>query len=239
MRQFGLAMFDDVTMRKGMKLLRQNRLLLLFLVFLLAVRLFVVDWYGVPSGSMYPTLLIGDRVVSNRMAYDVRLPFADTVLLHIDDPRRGDIVTFISPDDGLHLVKRVVALPGDVVSMRNNILEINGIRAAYGKPDPEVADHHVPDYEGKQEVIEESILGQERAILLMPGRKAFRDFGPVTIPAGQYVVLGDNRDNSKDSRYLGFIRRGLLTGRVTRIAFSFDPDRAYRPRWERFGAAPE
>jgi signal peptidase I len=231
--------FNNATMRTLTTLLRQNRILLSFLFCLAFIRLFVADWYGVPSGSMYPTLLIGDRVISNRMAYDIRLPFTETILLRLHEPRRGDIVTFMSPDDGMHLVKRIVAIPGDTVSMRNNILEINGVRAAYGEADPDIAGHRVPGYDDEQIVREERIFGEDHAILLMPGRKAFRDFGPVTIPAGEYVVLGDNRDNSKDSRYLGFIRRGLLTGRVTRVAFSFDPDRGYRPRWERFGVATE
>jgi signal peptidase I len=218
------------------KLLADNKGFLFFLFAMIVVRSAVADWYGVPSGSMYPTLLIGDRIVSDRLAYDIKIPFTDIIVKHIADPERGDIVTFSSPQDGLRLVKRVIAVPGDVVEMHGEELTINGVKASYDSASGEVATRLTPDYEGLQMVLNERILGSERSIIVMPRRMALRTFGPVTVPSGQYLMLGDNRDNSRDSRYIGFVKRELITGRVERIAFSLDTSKYYLPRIDRFGA---
>src|ERR1700750_2050031 len=93
------------------KLVAANKGFLCFLLGMLLIRSAVADWYGVPSASMYPTLLIGDRIFANRLAYDVKLPFTDIALGHIADPQRGDIVTFTSPQDGVRLVKRLIGVP--------------------------------------------------------------------------------------------------------------------------------
>lgn len=219
------------------KLIADNKGFLFFLFAMIIVRSAVADWYGVPSGSMYPTLLIGDRILSDRLAYDVKIPFTDVIVKHLADPRRGDIVTFTSPQDGVRLVKRLVGLPGDVVEMRGEELVINGVKASYGAADGAVATHLTPDYAGEQLVLTEQILGSRRPIIVMPQRMALRTFGPVTVPPGQYLMLGDNRDNSRDSRYIGFVKRELITGRVQRVAFSLDTARFYLPRIDRFGAA--
>lgn len=222
-------------MRHIRKLIAENKGFLFFLFAMFAVRSAVADWYGVPSGSMYPTLMVGDRIVSNKLAYDVRLPFADVIIKHLADPQRGDIVTFTSPEDGTRLVKRLVALPGDVVEMRGDELIINGFKASYDQAGGDVVIRLSPGYSGQQLVLTEQILGSRRPIIVMPGRTALRSFGPVTVPQGQYLMLGDNRDNSKDSRYIGFVKRELIGGRVTRVAFSFDTDNYYLPRIDRFG----
>jgi signal peptidase I len=219
------------------RLIAGNKTFLIFLFGMLVVRSAVADWYDVPSGSMYPNLMIGDRVVSNRLAYDVKLPFTDVIVKRLADPRRGDIVTFTSPEDGTRLVKRIVAVPGDVVEMRGERLTINGVAATYDEAAGAVAQHVTPDYGGRQSVLNERVLGQQRAIIVMPERPARRDFGPLAVPDGQYLMLGDNRDNSKDSRYIGFVRRELITGQVRRVAFSLDADRHYAPRFERFWAS--
>lgn len=215
----------------------ENKGFLFFMFGMIMVRSAVADWYGVPSGSMYPTLMIGDRIVTDRLAYDVKLPFTDVIIHHIADPRRGDIVTFTSPEDGNRLVKRLIALPGDVVEMRGEQLIINGVQASYGQAGPDVISRLSPDYAGPQLVLSEQILGSQRPIIVMPERKALRSFGPVTVPPGQYLMLGDNRDNSKDSRYIGFVSRELISGQVKRVAFSFDTSRYYLPRMDRIGAA--
>lgn len=219
------------------KLIADNKGFLFFLFGMIMVRSAIADWYGVPSGSMYPTLMIGDRIVTDRLAYDVKLPFTDVILRHLADPKRGDIVTFTSPEDGNRLVKRLVAIPGDVVEMRGEQLIINGVQASYGQPGSDVLAHLSPDYAGPQLVLTEQILGSRRPIIVMPERKALRSFGPVTVPSGQYLMLGDNRDNSKDSRYIGFVKRELITGQVKRVAISFDANHYYLPRVDRVGVA--
>ncbi|MDF3035879.1 MAG: lepB [Paucimonas sp.] len=200
---------------------------------MLFVRTTLADWYAIPTGSMYPTLLIGDRVVSNKLAYDIKLPLTAIRLAHVSDPQRGDIVTFSSPIDGTRLVKRLVAIPGDRVEMRGSRLLINGIQAEYRATGSDIAGQITPDYPERQLVFEEQYLQSRHSILLMPERLSYRDFGPVTVPDGKYLMLGDSRDNSADSRFIGFVRRELLTGRVERIAFSLDAQRHYLPRFER------
>lgn len=219
------------------KWITENKGFLFFLFGMVVVRSAIADWYGVPSSSMYPTLMIGDRIISDRLAYDIKIPFTDVIVKHIADPQRGDIVTFSSPEDGVRLVKRVVGVPGDVVEMHDEQLMINGVRASYDPATGDTATHLTPNYEGEQRILNEQIFGKQRPIIVMPGRAAMRSFGPVTVPQGEYLMLGDNRDNSKDSRYIGFVKRELLTGQVKRVVFSLDTDKYYLPRVERFGTA--
>jgi len=217
------------------KLCRENKGFLAFLLGMLLFRSAIADWYVVPSGSMYPTLLIGDHVMANRLAYDVKLPFTDVILRHNADPVRGDIVTFTSPADGVRLVKRLVAVPGDVVEMRDERLTINGVALEYQpfKAHAELT----PDYTGQQVVFNENLLGKNHAVIQMPERISIRSFGPVKVPDGQYLMLGDNRDNSADSRYIGFVKRELITGQVTRVLYSLDEKNYYLPRLNRFASA--
>ena len=220
------------------KLLVENRGFILFMVGMILFRSALADWYVVPSGSMYPTVMIGDRIIANRIAYDLKLPFTDIVLEHVADPKRGDIVTFASPVDGTRLVKRLIGVPGDRVELRDEILYLNGVSAAYATAVGGVARQHAPDYSGLQVVLNETTPDSRRPIMLMPERDGIlRSFGPVLIPAGQYLMLGDNRDNSQDSRYIGMVRRDLITGRVSWVAFSLDTDHFYMPRLARFGAS--
>jgi signal peptidase I len=217
------------------KMIAGNKGFLFFLFGMIVVRSAVADWYGVPSGSMYPTLMIGDRIVTDRLAYDVKLPFTDVILKQLADPRRGDIVTFSSPEDGVRLVKRIIGLPGDVVEMRGEELIVNGEKASYVPVSGDIATQLAPDYPGQQLVLNEQLFGNQHPIIVMPERMAARTFGPVTVPPDQYLMLGDNRDASKDSRYIGFVKRELITGQVKRVAFSLDTDKFYLPRVDRFG----
>src|SRR6478609_9516389 len=114
-------------MQRIKKLIAGNKGFLFFLFGMIVVRSAVADWYHVPSESMYPTLMVGDRIVADRLAYDVKIPFTDVIVKHVADPKRGDIVTFTSPQDGSRLVKRLIAVPGDVVEMRGEELVINGV----------------------------------------------------------------------------------------------------------------
>lgn len=217
------------------KLLLQNRGFIVLMFGMLLFRSAIADWYVVPSSSMVPTLLIGDRVLAYRLAYDIKLLFTNIILSHQADPVRGDIVTFTSPADGRRLVKRLIAVPGDVVEMQEESLIINGNQIGYVPVTEPGA--LTPDYFGTQLVFKEDLPGHPHAIITMPQRQALRSFGPTTIPEGQYMMLGDNRDNSQDSRYIGLIRRELITGRVNRVLYSLDADDYFLPRLNRFVSA--
>lgn len=192
----------------------------------------VADWYDVPSGSMEPTILPGDRIVANKLAYGLRLPFTFTWLATWGEPRPGEIVILHSPKDGTRLVKRLVAGPGDTVEMRDNHLFLNGRAVVYSPiSDAQIGPHE--DRQGRRFAAEQ--LGSHtHAVMATLGTPAIRTFGPLSVPQGQYFVMGDNRDNSGDSRYFGFVSRDQIVGRSSAIALSLDPDRWHMPRWERF-----
>lgn len=220
------------------QLIADNKGFLLFVFGMIIMRSALADWYLVPSSSMYPHLLEGDRVISNRIAYDFKLPFTDVILKQLGNPERGDIVTFTSPEGGIRLVKRVIGLPGDVVEMRDQKLIINGVAGEYAAVLDLDPSHLTParEYALEQKVLSETLGDFKHNIIVMPERSALRSFGPVTVPEGHYMMLGDNRDNSNDSRFYGFVKRELLTGRVSRLMYSLDSDNYYRPRFDRFGA---
>jgi signal peptidase I len=182
---------------------------------------------------MRPNLLEGDVVFVNRLAFDLKVPLTDVIVTHLGEPRRGDVVTFSSPHDGTRLIKRLIGLPGDVVEMRNERLIINGNKANYAVLDramEPVAGGQLDAYR-----LSETMAGQRRRIQVMPQVNASRSFGPVTIPADHYMMLGDNRDNSADSRYFGLVPRELLIGRAERVLVSADYQGNWMPRTERFG----
>jgi signal peptidase I len=213
--------------------LRANKGFLLFLLLFGIFRTAVADWNPIPSGSMRPNLLEGDVVFVNRLAFDLKLPLTDIVVAHLGDPQRGDVVTFSSPKDGTRLIKRVIALPGDVVEMRDERLVINGEAAGYSAAGegPEKLNGGVTT---AQQLLE-TVKGGQRRIQLLPQVDARRNFAPVTIPKGQFLMLGDNRDNSADSRFIGLVPRALLIGRAERVLVSADMLGNWMPRTERFG----
>ena len=194
-----------------------------FLAFVLCLGLFrtvMADWNPIPSGSMRPTLLEGDVVLVNRLAYDLKLPLSDISLAPTGQPQRFDVVTFSSPTDGVRLIKRIVGLPGDVVEMRDEVLYINGVAASY---DPLRSS--------------EALNGVSHRLQLLPQTPALRSFGPVTVPPDQYFMLGDNRDNSADSRYIGPVPRKLLIGRAHHILVSANILDHWQPRLDRIAHA--
>jgi signal peptidase I len=194
----------------------------------------VADWNRIPSGSMRPNLLEGDVVLINRLAYDFKLPLTDIVVSRLADPGRGDIVTFSSPKDGTRLIKRIVALPGDVVEMRDEALFVNGSAASYDDPET-VNENSENDGDTRALRMTESIAGSHRRVQWLAGVAARNSFGPIRIPGDHYLMLGDNRDNSADSRYFGFVSRQLLIGQAKRILVSADINDTWLPRLERFG----
>ncbi|HET8697778.1 MAG TPA: signal peptidase I [Gammaproteobacteria bacterium] len=213
--------------------LGRNRGFLLFLLCLAFFRTSVADWNPVPTGSMRPTILDGDVVLVNRLAYDFKVPFTHVALARLAEPHRGDVVTFDSPEDGTRLVKRLVALPGDVVEVRDDVLTINGQVARYS--DFGVADESREyGFAMTADTAVESVAGGRHAVQFLRGVSK-RDFGPEAVPPNHYFMMGDNRDDSADSRYFGFVPRELLVGHAHHILVSADIKGHWMPRFDRVG----
>lgn len=217
------------------RFLARNKGFITFMLCMLVFRSAVADWNVVPTGSMQPTIRIGDRILVDKLAYDVRLPLTHVSLVHLADPQRGDIVVLDSPAAHERLVKRVIGLPGDQVAMRGNVLFINGHAASYAGS----SYSGIHDDQGDPAHYEVEHYGAMRhAIRLSDHRPSpASSFGPVQVPPGQYLLLGDDRDNSMDSRYFGFFPRNEIVGRAHHVVASLDPEHHYLPRSDRFGAA--
>lgn len=218
-------------MRRLMSFLSQNKGTFVFLLGMLMFRSALADWSDVPTGSMQPTIQIGDRIVVDKAAYDIRVPFTHLSLVHLADPRRGDIVVLDSHAAGERLVKRVIGIPGDEIAMRSNVLFVNGVAARYS-PATVTGIHDDLRDPARYEVERAGDTAHLIRLSLYRPSEA-RDFGPVIVPAGQYLLLGDNRDNSMDSRYFGFFPRQEIVGRSRYVALSLDPSRHYLPRSHR------
>jgi len=216
------------------KLWIENRGIILFLFLFGLFRTAIADYNPIPSGSMRPSLLEGDVVLVNRVAYDLKVPLTDISLAQMGEPRRGDIVVFYSPKDATRMIKRLVALPGDTVEMRKGVLIINGEAAQYS--------------DGVQ--VQESIDGQsvlpalrlrehlgarDNVVQWLPTVPSLRSMPAFRVPEGHYWMMGDNRDNSADSRYIGPVPRHLLVGRAHHLVLSVAFKEDWLPRWERFG----
>ncbi|MEY2494942.1 MAG: signal peptidase [Verrucomicrobiota bacterium] len=193
----------------------------------------VADWNWVPTGSMKPSILEGELVFVNKLAYDLKVPFTTLHLSTWSNPVRGDVVVFYSPQDGTRLVKRVIGLPGDTVALRNHVPYLNGIPQQYSAADAVPFLRDV--FEDVNPVVAiEHLEACDHYVLSLPSRQALRNFGPFVVPADQYFMMGDSRDNSADSRYIGPVPRREIVGRVPRVILSFDPLRGYLPRVQRF-----
>jgi len=217
------------------KLWKEWRIPLFFIVFVvIPVKSSLADWNWVPTGSMNPTILEGDLIFVNKMAYDLRIPLTMHRLAKWSDPERGDIVICFSPEDDIRLVKRVIGLPGDTIQMKNNTLFLNGEPVDY----TEVGRDYTEILSGKRRV--KRVLAIEdlgrvaHSVMSIPAIQAMRSFGPVTVPQGSYFVLGDNRDSSRDSRYFGFVDRDSIVGKAKGVIGSFDITDKYQPRFKRF-----
>ena len=205
----------------------------LFFIIMAPLRFAVVDWNWVPSGSMKPTILEGDLVLVNKLSYDLKVPFTTRHLGQWGDPARGDIVVFFSPRDGTRLVKRVIGLPGDTVELRNDVLFLNGVRQTYSVQDPAGFKRDV--FEDRSPVVAVEHLGAcDHYVMALPGRSALRTFGPYAVPPGRYFMMGDSRDNSTDSRFIGTVARDQIVGKAGAVIVSFDTYRYLLPRLGRF-----
>ena len=174
---------------------------------------------------MQPTLLDGDKVWVNKLAYDVKIPFTEISLAELSDPNRGDVVIIDSKKADKRLVKRIVGVPGDTVYMQNNALVING----------EAANYEVLSRDDEAIIILEELPDKSHQARLSNRfvSRTARSYGPSEVPEGQYFVLGDNRDNSADSRVYSFVPREEIIGRSNSVVFSLDSDNNYMPRGER------
>ncbi len=197
------------TLSKKSRLRENVEALLIAVALALFIRAFVVQPFKIPSGSMIPTLLIGDQIFVTKFSYGVRMPFTNSVLIPVGRPKRGEIVVFKYPEDPTKdFIKRVIAVEGDTVEMRDRVIYINGVPAS----DPH-AHYTEPD----------SVARFDLAKTDFPARK---------VPANKFFVMGDNRDNSHDSRYWGFVDFSALLGRARIIYWSWDWDH-WRVRWGR------
>lgn len=204
---------------------------------MLIFRSAIADWNHVPSGSMEPGILEGDRLVVDKIAYDVRWPFTLTRIARWDHPERGDIVTFPSPKSRDLLIKRVIGVPGDTIQLVRNRLIINGIEATYVPLSPEEVASIPLRSRNEYDFMYEELLGNRRVVMWVKRRfpdHAPRSWGPYTVPTGTYFMMGDNRDRSSDSRAIGAIERRRVIGRAHTVAFSLDLDKYFVPRPRRF-----
>jgi len=196
-----------------------------------AIRVFVVQAFKIPSGSMIPTLLIGDHILVSKLSYGLQWPedckfkmtfppvtcYTSKPLVRFGDPQRGDIIVFRYPEDeDKDFIKRVVGRPGDVIQIRNKVVYVNGA------------------------ILDDRAFTQRVDPGIIEGTITTRDnFGPVTVPEGSYFVMGDNRDQSLDSRFWGFVSENKIRGRAFRIYWSWSGqgDWTNWVRWERIGRA--
>lgn len=185
--------------------------LLVALVLALVIRTFIIQAFKIPSGSMLDTLQIGDHLLVNKFLYGVKLPFSDAYVMEGADPQLGDIVVFKYPNNrSIDYIKRIVGVPGDVVEIRDKQLLRNG------------------------QPVREDYIRHSQPALVLPVRD---NYGPVTVPPGKYFMMGDNRDDSQDSRFWGFVSRADLHGKAWRIYWSSEG--IGNVRWGRFGRLVE
>ncbi len=229
------------------------------LLVMVPLRSSLVDWFDVPSGSMEPTIVPGDRIFVNKLAYGLRVPLTDEPCRWItkwDSPARGEIVICYSPEDGTRLVKRILGVGGDIIEFRNAKLIVNGVEAEYGPLEEEIQKQIDGGRFGIMRFARETIDGKSHPIVTSPndpkqkGRVGFfagppwnqptwtpANFGPIEVPKGEVLVIGDSRDQSKDSRYFGYIDEDQVVGRSPTVVFSWErPQGRILPRikWDRF-----
>jgi signal peptidase I len=198
----------------------------------LVLRSFLVEPFRIPSGSMMPTLLAGDFILVNKFDYGIRLPVIDTKIIGVDEPHRGDVVVFRYPKNpSVDYIKRVIGLPGDTISVFGKQVYVNGVLAPQTSLGPYTATGEGLYMTGADLRMEK--LGDvKHDILIMPGRPSRE--GEYVVPEGHYFVMGDNRDNSNDSRYWGFVPDENLVGKAFMIWMNWDSIQN-RISWERIG----
>ncbi len=205
------------------------------ILIVLLIRSFLVEPFRIPSGSMMPTLLVGDFILVNKFSYGIRLPVLDKKVVGIGEPERGDIVVFRYPENpSVDYIKRVVGVPGDHIVYTDKTLYING---------KAVQQHVEGTYQGTgggavmtgASMRREELGSVAHSILVMPNRPDMEvDF---TVPPGEYFVMGDNRDNSRDSRFWGTVPDQNLVGKAFFIWMNWDSDANGLVDWSRIGSS--
>ena len=212
--------------------------ILIALVLFLVIRTFLVEAFRIPTGSMENTLLVGDFLLVNKAVYGAQVPGTEVRFPSFDAPERFDVVVFLPPHEpDKNYVKRLVGLPGDTLQMRDKVLYINGEEQV--EPYARYTDPHGDIFIPSMSWQLDHVTGD--GIAAAPRRPTRDNWGPLVVPDGRYFVLGDNRDDSEDSRYWGFVDAATVKGRPFFIYYSFEP-RALRPvpwlteiRWQRIG----
>lgn len=203
---------------------KNNRPLIVFIILMSVFRSAVADWYEVPTGSMKPTIVEGNRILTDKMAYDIRIPLTHISLLRLAEQQTGDIIVFDSKVADNRLIKRVIGVPGDTISLENNELIINGVKLNYANLQSNITTLDKIEY----------LNDHKHLIRVANVPSRLSGFDEITIPEHYYLALGDNRDNSADSRVIGLVPRDELLGRAERVIVSLDYDKYYLPRTERF-----
>jgi len=228
-------------MNKFLSVVKNNKGFLIFIVFLFVFRGAIADWHPVPTGSMKPTILEGDVVWENKLAYDLQIPFTSISLMRTGEPKRGDIVVFTSEKAGKRLIKRLVGLPGDTLEVKHNRLFINGESAKYTNlRDESLEPQREIDKESGIYALESLSDLKAHTVQVKPTvYNPLQNFEKITIDKDHYFFMGDNRDNSADSRYYGMIPRSEIRGHATNTLMSIITQKTWsiwnwRFRTERF-----
>ncbi len=221
--------------------------LLSALLFFIVLRTFIIEAYRIPSGSMIPTLLVGDWLFVNKLVYGPHIPFTDKRLPGYSDPEHGDVVVFKSPtqvdqpwDPNPTLVKRLVGMPGDTLMMRKGVVYVNGVVSKQNFPaatTDQMYDSIDPLFDWQKHVgLTSSRFGSA------PAQPTHDNWGPIVVPSAHYFMMGDSRYNSKDSRYWGFVPRENIRGQPMFVYYAYNADDSDRPlpfitdiRWSRLG----
>jgi len=193
--------------------LRENvEAIVIAIILALIIRTFIVQAFKIPSGSMEDTLQIGDHILVNKFIYGVKLPFISKTIISVKDPVHGDIIVFRYPvEPEKDFIKRVIGIPGDILEIKDKKVYINNIAVSY----------------------DQAVHKDSRILSGMVNKRD--NYGPVTVPVDSYFVMGDNRDNSYDSRFWGFVEKESIKGNAFIIYWSWDSDN-FGVRWGRIGS---
>ena len=228
---FKEAHFSRVRYNKTWELVKDLFWILLIVFF---IRWVFIEPFRIPSGSMIPTLLVGDQLMVNKLVFGVQIPLTTKKLFNLKAPKRGDIIIFkYPPNPREDYVKRVVGVAHDTVMVRDGFLFVNG---------KEVPRDYVEAYNGPSDsgncvdydLYVEKLDHTDHQMLMCHRSHTDDNYGPVTVPDGNVFGMGDNRDNSADSRFWGFIPLDNIKGKALFIHLPLDPERHYLPRWDRF-----